>query len=205
MTTYLCFDTETTGLPTDPSRSGLCSAIWENCRMIELGCILFEIVDGKKKIIETYSSFTDYLMNEEQMKITGPIHNITNEMILKEGKSMKKVLNEFKRLYNMADYIIAHNIRFDINVMLNEFHLIDDSFIHNLIFSQKLLCTSRQKHFMIDNKIKSMDRISRISLINLFKEYFPNKMFIQHRAIHDAHATVDCFVHQLSLCDVGPT
>ena len=63
--------------------------------MIELGCVLFEIVDGKKKIIDTYSSFTDHLMTEEQFKITGPIHNITNEMILKEGKPMKEVLEEF--------------------------------------------------------------------------------------------------------------
>ena len=99
----------------------------------------------------------------------------------------------------MADYVIAHNMRFDINVMINEYQLIDDSFIHELIFSQKLLCTSRQKHFISENKIKSIDRMPRISLINLFKEYFPHETFIQHRAIQDAQATVDCFVYQLSL------
>jgi DNA polymerase III epsilon subunit-like protein len=203
--TYLCFDTETTGLPADPSRSGLCTPAWENCRMIELGCVLFEIVDGKAKIIDTYCSFTDYLMNDEQLKITEPIHHISNEMISKEGNSMKIVLEEFKRFYNRADYVIAHNMKFDINVMLNEYHLLNESFIHVLVFSPKLLCTSRQLHSIKNNKIKSIDRTPRISLINLFKEYFPDKMFVQHRAIQDARATVDCFVHQLSLCDVCPT
>lgn len=100
---YLCFDTETSGLPTDWGVTGLHTPSYKNARLIEIGCVLFTFnKDGKLTILETYSSLTDYIMNDEEFKKSGPIHKITNEMLVKNGNPIKEVLLKFKELYKRS-------------------------------------------------------------------------------------------------------
>ena len=157
---YLCFDTETSGLPTDWSVNGLHTPSYKNARLIEIGCVLFTFnKDGELTILEKYSSLTDYLMNEEEFKKSGPIHNITNEMLIKDGKPVKEVLLKFKELYKKADYLLAHNIEFDVNILLNEYNLINDNFRYTLMDNKdKLLCSCHYKLSLGENGIISEKR-----------------------------------------------
>lgn len=180
----LCFDTETTGLPIN--------GIYEHIKLIELGCILFKI-DGT--VIERYNSLTDYIMTDTEIEKTGHIHNITNEMIEKEGKPVIEVLNKFKELYNKADYILAHNINYDINILLNEFNKINDDFNIRLIKEKEnRLCTATEIHYSLNNIQK---RQKRIRLVNLFALCYPNETYEAHRALNDCEVTMNCFLKQL--------
>lgn len=196
--TFLCFDTETTGLPKNFQYDGLDKDAWSTARLLELGCILF-VIDTDKHIykIKEYSLLRKYVMNDEEFNTSNPIHGITNED-LEKGVEIEKILKKFRKLYNRAHYIIGHNVDFDINVLVNEFNLDGDYFCNELLNTDKKLCTAKYKHQVdVYDCIDIIKREKYIKLINLYTELFPDKTYIQHRALTDAVATAECFVKEL--------
>ncbi len=109
---YVLFDTETTGNKEDD-------------KVIQFGAM---IVDQRGKV-EAYDEFcsTDVEIKIEAMEV----HNITPNMI--EGKPQAKETTFYKRLEelnNPENYLIAHNISFDMGMIekegfLNAYQLID--------------------------------------------------------------------------------
>lgn len=201
--TFLCIDTETTGLPKISGTYGNNSWAWKSARLLELACVVFIIdIDKHLYITEQYSVLRKYNMNKTEQKST-KIHGITNQD-LENGEEIMPILSKFMELYERADFIIGHNIFFDLNVMLNEFvlaeHLFADVIFNDMIKNKKHLCTARQK-FSLDSigRLNVSDREKYIRLVNLFGELFPNKTYKQHRALTDVKATIDCFVKMLCL------
>lgn len=112
MAYYVLFDTETTGNKDDD-------------KVIQFGAM---IVDQKGKV-EAYDEFcsTDVEIKIEAMEV----HNITPDMI--EGKPLAKETSFYQKLEelnNPENYLIAHNISFDMGMIekegfLNAYQLID--------------------------------------------------------------------------------
>jgi len=111
MNTILVFDVETTGLlPKKPSD------IQPN--IIQFSFVLYDILNHS--ILETKNM---YISVPESVIITPFISNltgITREMIDKEGIPIEKALATFHRSYQKADLLVAHNIHFDLNLILLE-------------------------------------------------------------------------------------
>ena len=192
---YLCFDTETTGLPQNWKLNGMNTKTWSTARLIEIGCILFTIEDKQMKVIEKYSSLISYHMNDKEFEISGPIHKITNEMLTKDGKDVKEVLAKFKEMYKKADYILGHNVDFDVNVVLNEFNIANDNFRYTLLDEEyKKLCTCYYTFSIYNGKVSRQPRLCYIKLSKLFNIFFPDRSFESHRALNDAEVTAECFV-----------
>jgi len=102
MPSYILFDTETTGGATED-------------RIIQIGGI---IIDGKNSI----DCYDELCSSDEPIKLEAmEVHNITPDMI--EGKphfvetDFYKKLNE---LNNTSNYLIAHNINFDLGMLEKE-------------------------------------------------------------------------------------
>ena len=123
MAHYVLFDTETTGNKDDD-------------RVIQFGAM---IIDQKGKV-EAYDEFcsTDVDIKIEAMEV----HNITPDMI--EGKVTATETNFYKKLEELntnENYLIAHNIAFDMGMIKKE------GFVNNYKEIDTLRCA---KHLFAD-------------------------------------------------------
>jgi DNA polymerase-3 subunit epsilon/exodeoxyribonuclease X len=112
MAKYVLFDTETTGNKDDD-------------RIIQIGAM---IVDAKAPI-EVYDELCS---SEVEIKLEAmEVHNITPDVIVGKPKAIETtVYNKILELNNSSNYLIAHNISFDLGMMekegfLNQYKLID--------------------------------------------------------------------------------
>jgi DNA polymerase-3 subunit epsilon/exodeoxyribonuclease X len=112
MAKYVLFDTETTGNKDDD-------------RIIQIGAM---IVDAKSPI-EVYDELcsSDIEIKLEAMEV----HNITPDVIAGKPKAIEtNVYNKILELNNPSNFLIAHNISFDLGMMekegfLNQYKMID--------------------------------------------------------------------------------
>ena len=112
---YLFIDTETTGLPLDDSFSIDTINNWP--RLVSVAYIL---CDDCKIVRENYSIIkpNGFIIPPESTKV----HGITSAEAISKGRVLSEVLDEIKGVINECDYIVGHNIIFDINVLNAEFY-----------------------------------------------------------------------------------
>jgi DNA polymerase III epsilon subunit-like protein len=169
---YLFFDTETTGL--------------ENPKLVQLAYILSDetgkIIEQNDFIVQPYG----FQIPEDAVKF----HGITTEMAFEKGVKFSEVLDNFKRVVNKAENVIAHNVAFDVKVMNLAFEKME----HEQMFVKKnLICTA--------NHIKSTSLFSgfwnkitnRQTLSSLYFNLFNEKLDNAHTATADTIALYKCF------------
>ncbi len=183
MASYILFDTETTGTQ-------------ESDVIIQIGAL---IMHGKNEV-ESYDELcsTQQSISLEAMEI----HNITPEMIA--GKPALKELQVWKRineLNSIDNYLIAHNISFDLGMLEKEGfenqyslidtlrcakHLLPDSQYHRLQYlrySLALYHQEPQETTDLNITIKAHDALSDVvvmklllsHLVKLTKESYPDE------------------------------
>src|SRR5574344_2287883 len=182
MTHYILFDTETTGASTED-------------RVIQFGAIIL----NQKNEIEIFDElcFSEIPIKLEAMEV----HNITPSMI--ENKPMAIETKFYKRLEELnsnENFLIAHNINFDLEMIkkegfINNFqlidtlrcakHLFDDLAYHRLQYLRyaldlyKIEVTEAKK---LNITIKAHDEIGDVLVMKLFlsklvakcREIYPN-------------------------------
>lgn len=112
---YLIYDTETTGLPKDFSAPPTDVDNWP--RMVQ---IAWQLHDKTGKLIENKS----FIIKPEGYDIpfnAVQIHGISTEKAMKEGISLRKVVDEFKLALEKAEILCGHNLSFDQGVLGSEF------------------------------------------------------------------------------------
>ncbi len=112
---YLIFDTETTGLPKNFNAPITDLDNWP--RVIQ---IAWQLHDEFGKLIEQ----KDFLIKPDGFNIpfeSEQIHGISTELALQEGKELKEVLEIFNQSLAKANFVVGHNIQFDLNVTGAEF------------------------------------------------------------------------------------
>ena len=108
---YLFFDTETTGLPRDYEAPASDTLNWP--RMVQLSWIL---TDNQGNVLSTH----DCIVRPDGFVVpdkAASIHGITTERALAEGAPLDSVLTVFLQTLDSAEYIVGHNISFDIHVV----------------------------------------------------------------------------------------
>lgn len=112
---YLFFDTETTGLPRDYEAPASDTLNWP--RMVQLSWIL---TDSQGNVLSVH----DCIVRPDGFEIpeqAASIHGITTERAMREGAPLDSVLTVFLQTLDSAEYIVGHNIYFDIHVVDSEF------------------------------------------------------------------------------------
>ena len=175
---YLFIDTETTGLPLDDSFS--IDAINNWPRLVSVAYIL---CDDRKIVGENYSIIkpNGFIIPPESTKV----HGITSAEAISKGRALSEVLDEIKGVINECDYIVGHNVVFDINVLNAEF------FRDNMTLPVSLkpyYCTmllSKDYCGLPNDKYPTLEELYSI----LKGESIANA----HNAMTDAHASMECF------------
>lgn len=187
--TILFVDTETTGLPKDYKASYKDSENWP--RLVQISWIL---TDAKGTILEA----TDYIIRPEHFTIPQEatnIHGITNRMAKEEGYKLRKVLLHFLEMLDKCDFIVGHNIDFDVNVIAAELHrkeLPTSSFI-----IKPRACTMKAGTDFCAIPKGNGYKWPKLSELyyHIFSETFENA----HNAQSDVYATMQCYFGLLDI------
>lgn len=111
---YLVFDTETTGLPMNKYAPADDFRNWPH--VVQIAWLLF---DDEHKLIER-GNF--YLKQPVEIPADAVrIHGITTEMMHERGLEPATVYAGFKKAVENAEYLIAHNVDFDIPILRCDF------------------------------------------------------------------------------------
>lgn len=142
---------------------------------------ILEISAIKVRNKEEVDNFSELIRtNEELGYFTTNLTGITNEMMLKEGKELEEVLQNFKTFLG-NDIIVGHNVNFDINFLYDnmEEHIdtyLSNDYVDTLRIARKVLPNLR--HHKLDDLIT----------------YFHLTKRNEHRALNDCVLTNQVYI-----------
>lgn len=131
----LFFDTETAGLPKNWKASYRDTNNWP--RLVQIAWI---VSDELGNVINR-NSFIVKPDNFIIPKEASDIHRITTEMAIKNGEDIRAVLGLFNEAISQTEYIVAHNISYDFNIVASELFRLK---IDSDIFDKEQICTMEQ-------------------------------------------------------------
>ncbi|MBN3520516.1 DNA polymerase III subunit alpha [Algoriphagus lutimaris] len=180
---YLIFDTETTGLPRDYNAPMSDVDNWP--RLVQLA---WQLHDATGKLISNHN----YIIKPEGFTIpynAEKVHGISTKRALAEGHDLKQILGIFEGDVGQAQYLVGHNVEFDINVVGSEF----------LRVEAPMPLTNTQ----LDTKDISTDfcaipggrggKYKWPTLTELHQKLFGEGFGDAHDAAYDVDATARCF------------
>ena len=180
---YLFFDTETTGLPHDYEAPASDTLNWP--RLVQLSWIL---TDNQGNVLSVH----DCIVRPDGYEIpdgAASVHGITTERALAEGVPLDSALALFCRTLDSAEYIVGHNISFDI-------HVVDAEFIRRgvdvQLSSMKSYCTMLAGTDYC--KLPGYrGGYKWPKLQELYKKLFGTEFYDAHNSAADVDATRKCF------------
>jgi DNA polymerase III epsilon subunit-like protein len=189
MANTLVFDLETTGLPITKSFNKYHQynklAYYNDSRIIEIGYIVFDSynIEIKRK---------EFLIKLPNISITNShIHGIIDDMC-NNGSNINDVLDEFENDLTVDMILVAHNILFDINVLLSECYRYNKHRLINKIKHLNYACT-------MDLAMKKLNFIHHPKLIILYQYLSGKKVIQDHRALSDVLLCSYCFFKIINL------
>ena len=108
---YLIFDTETTGLPRNWNAPLSDSDNWPRCVQIAWQ---LHATDGQ--II----SHDDFIITPDGFDIpfeSEKVHGISTALAKRDGTDIKAVVESFLTVVDQAEFLVGHNLKFDLNIM----------------------------------------------------------------------------------------
>jgi DNA polymerase III epsilon subunit-like protein len=183
----MILDTETNGLPKMRGFNNYYPPwifkYYDTARLIELAYIIYN--KNGDKIKEVSNLVTPIGFNIRNSEI----HGITEEMAF-QGKNIKEVFEEFKNDLKDVEILVAHNISFDINILLSEFYRQNNKELINIFKVKQKYCTMKKG-------MEFMKFYKYPKLIELY-EFIYNEPCIQHhRALSDVVICSQCFFRMI--------
>ncbi len=168
---------------------------YESSRIVSISWIISDL----KKNIKTSKNF---IIKPDGFQITNDfIHGITNEIANSKGVEISKVFDDLKNDINGVKFIIAHNLIFDLNILLSELHRYGDyNELINNINKLEQTCTGEQTRNTLKIPFKSSYVITKYkmpTLGELYKYCFNKELENHHNSEDDVKNLMDCFFYLL--------
>ena len=186
---YLFFDVETTGFPKKWNRPHTDTFNWP--RMVQIAWMHF---GEDQQLIEA----EDYIIKPEGFEIpyeAERLHKIDTEKAKEEGADLKEVLQKFTKVVDAAEYVIAHNMNFDANVVGAE--MVRKS-VETRLFSSEQYCTMQESTWYCKLPGKG-GRYKWPTLMELHVKLFGERFKEAHNARVDTEITAKCFFKLLEI------
>ena len=185
------FDLETTGLFDFKQSSRYWdNKVFESARIIEIG---YYYSDNFGNNFDTSNFINSYLRKPKDFNKIDPesekIHNISIDNLIKNGYLFSKILNkDLLHKLNNSDYIISHNIQFDLSILMNELYRFNLNntikYILDLKKTGNILCTCRSSGYK--------------KLNFLYNVLFNEEPEVLHRAGNDVKTLIDIIIKKKS-------
>lgn len=191
---YFIFDTETTGLPTFnksgfhrfPSYKHLNK--YNSSRVVSISWI---VADNNCEILKhVYHIIRPLDFTIENSSKAVEIHGITNEIANEQGISWHKMYDELIVDLCRCNFIVAHNIQFDISIMLSEMHRYNKEFGISTLLSKNRLCTMQLGK-------QAMKQTKSPKLSELYTFLYDETLENAHNASYDTLYCYKCLVKLL--------
>lgn len=178
----LFFDTETSGLPRNYRASYQEIDNWP--RIVQLSWIIADD-NGEIKSEADHIIKVDFKISPEASRI----HGITNDIAEEKGSPLPSVLELFLTDLKKAEYLICHNVDFDLAVLKSE--LYRNNLSHD--FQLPTFCTMKNSTNYC--QIPGSRGYKWPKLEELYKICFGKNMNHAHNAWADVQATYEIFYH----------
>lgn len=181
---YVIFDTETTGLP--KSRKATFADIESQPRIVQIAWLQ---LDKQFKPL----SKGNFIIKPNGYEIPNEaimIHGITNANANENGYEIEDVLNIFDSMISISDYIIGHNVEFDMNILMAEFLRLAK--VNTPMFKQQV-CTMKSAVDFCAIPNQRGDKFRYPKLHELYSKLFDSEMEGAHDAMKDVEACAKCF------------
>lgn len=168
---YVAWDTETTGLPgtrVPPTVKNLHK--YDSCRIVSLAAVKYSSRGRELASFHRIIKPVGYTVGATH------VHGITHEHALEHGTPFTEVFREFMEFIGPIDTLVAHNSRFDENVLLSEVLRIGQ------------VPDFDRFHFVCTNNLHKEQQFSPIKLIDLYTKTFGHGFDGAHDALNDARA-----------------
>jgi DNA polymerase III epsilon subunit-like protein len=188
---YLMFDTETSGLAKNFKASVTDIDNWP--RIVQLAYLLY---DEDEKLLYGYNDLVKpegFIIPEEATKI----HGISQEKAEKEGLELKTVLKKFIATARYAELMIAHNIDFDMKVILCEVVRVfgEDKCneVSAEIFAKERIACTMHKGVSVCQIKNSWGGFKWPKVAELYEKLFNKPFEGAHNAACDVQATAESY------------
>ncbi len=186
---YLIFDTETTGLPKDKDAPISASDNWPRCVQIA-----WQLHDEMGRLLEHDS----YLIRPDGYVIpyeSETIHGISTELALENGVELVQALEKFHAAVHQADYLVGHNLEFDLKIMAAEYYRLQTD---NPLEGKPILDTcSEQSAGVLQIPGGRGGKFKLPTLTELHSFLFGEPFTEAHNATADVEATARCFLEMI--------
>ena len=182
---YLFFDTETTGLPVNYNAPANDLVNWP--RIVQLAWAIYD--NSESRLIAR----CNYIV--KPMGFTIPpnmVHGISNDYAKKTGYKLKNIMNLFYDDLIDADYIVAHNLDFDLPICGAEFIR---TLGEDMIGWRPGFCTQKQTTNWARIPAKSGQGYKWPSLAELHRACGFGEIKNAHDAASDVEACAKCFFY----------
>ncbi len=189
---YLIFDTETTGLPRNWNLDYTHSDNWP--RAVQ---IAWQVHDELGNLVEA----KDYLIRPEGYNIpfdAERIHGISTELAQEKGESLAFVLQAFHEAVNKVNFVVGHNVGFDINIMSAEYYRQNPT--TPFLQDKAILDTCTEKTAELCKITGGRGGRYKLPTLTELNKHLFNQSFAEaHNATADVEATTRCFLELIRL------
>jgi DNA polymerase-3 subunit alpha len=185
MKTFLIFDLETDGLPKARNRS---YTDINNFPEILQVSWCFCMADEENRVLINEEYYDKYLKYMGTKDVFYSPH-ITTKLLEEEGHDHKEVIEDIIEILSRTDYIISHNIEFDLTILFSFLH--KNKAMSKEFLGIKTFCTMQRGTDIcaIPNKW-NRDRYKYPTLKELY-QYYTNKEMDEARA-HNSQYDTEC-------------
>ena len=185
------FDVETTGLPRGRNTTYNDLQAYDAARIVSIAWRLVD-VDGNEELKSRY-----YIVKPDGFEIPEDavrIHGITTEQAMLEGVSMRDVIDDMTPDIEQCTELVAHNIRFDINVLRSELVRLKNTTLIDTTFTKTLFCT------MLEARSRGVVQ-KFTKLTDLYTKLFPDEDACDnaHNAFFDVQYCYKIYTYLLSV------
>lgn len=168
---YIAWDTETTGLPgtrVPPTVKNLHK--YDSCRIVSLAAVKYSSRGRELAAFHRIIKPVGYTVGATH------VHGITHEHAVEHGTPFTEVFREFMEFIGPIDTLVAHNSRFDENVLVSE------------VLRMGQVPEFDRFQFVCTNNLHKEHEFSPIKLIDLYTKTFGHGFDGAHDALNDARA-----------------
>lgn len=133
---YIVFDTETTGLPFTKKSPEVNLKAYDKSRILQLSWAIYDKCGSLINI-------KDYIIKPVGYHVSAThIHGIT-ERIASNGHNISVVMKEFQTDMNKVDYLLGHNVMFDVNILKSEMLRKNNKEFIDILNKKNVICTMK--------------------------------------------------------------
>ena len=183
---FLIFDTETTGLPRNWNAPLSDSDNWPRCVQIA-----WQLHASDGRMI----SFDNFIITPEGFDIpfeSEKVHGISTALAKRDGTDLKTVVELFLSVMDQADFLVGHNLKFDLNIMGAELLRLGKE---NTLFEKEILDTCTEDTALLCELPGGRGGKFKLpTLSELYFFLFQDSFEEVHNATADVEATARVFI-----------